>query len=242
MNPTYLKYELIRTLRNRQGFIFSLAFPVVLFFIFGTTNRNNSNFDRGINGAAFYMIGMLGFGAIGAVVAAGGRISVERQVGWNRQLRLSPLAPRTYLATKVLIGYLVALMTIVLLYACGISQGVRLTTGHWAEMTALILVSLVPFAALGIWIGHRFSPDAMGPLMGGVMSLFSIIGGSYFPVTGSVIGTIGSWTPSYWLNQAGRVGLGGDVWPVKGWAVIVGWAVLFTALAARAYLADTERA
>jgi ABC-2 type transport system permease protein len=77
--------------------------------------------------------------------------------------------------------------------------------------------------------------------MGGVMSLFSIIGGSYFPVTGSVIGKIGSWTPSYWLNQAGRVGLGGEVWPVKGWAVIVGWAVLFTLLAARAYRADTQR-
>ncbi|MGX7677674.1 ABC transporter permease [Jatrophihabitans sp. DSM 45814] len=242
MNPTYLKYEILRTVRNRQAFIFSLVFPIAMFFIFGTTSKTDSNFDRGINGAAFYMIGMLGFGTIGAVVAGGGRISMDRQSGWNRQLRLSPLSPRTYLATKVLLGYLVAFMTIALLYAAGISQGVRLSAAHWIEMTVLILIALIPFAALGVWVGHRFSPDAMGPLMGGLLSLFSIVGGSYFPVSGTVIGKIGSWTPSYWLNQAGRVGLGGDVWSGKGWAVIAVWSAVFAVLGARAYRADTKRA
>ena len=33
MNPTYLKYELIRAVRNKRGFIISLVFPLVLFLI-----------------------------------------------------------------------------------------------------------------------------------------------------------------------------------------------------------------
>ena len=38
---------------------------------------------------------------MGAVLAGGARIAVDRSAGWNRQLRLTPLAPRAYLATKM---------------------------------------------------------------------------------------------------------------------------------------------
>ena len=34
-------------------------------------------------------------------------------------------------------------------------------------MTGLILVGLVPFAALGILLGHMLTPDSIGPAMGG---------------------------------------------------------------------------
>jgi ABC-2 type transport system permease protein len=44
MNATYLKYEVIRTLRNRQGFIFSLAFPLVMFFLIAGPNKGEENF------------------------------------------------------------------------------------------------------------------------------------------------------------------------------------------------------
>jgi len=30
---TYARFELLRTLRNRQGFVFSLVFPVIMFFL-----------------------------------------------------------------------------------------------------------------------------------------------------------------------------------------------------------------
>ena len=35
---------------------------------------------------------------------SGARISGERTVGWNRQLRLTPLSVRTYFRVKVLTG------------------------------------------------------------------------------------------------------------------------------------------
>jgi ABC-2 type transport system permease protein len=242
MNATYLKYEIVRRLRNRQSYIFSLIFPVVLFCVFGTTSKHVQNFDNGLNGAAFYMIGMITLGATAAVVSSGALIAVERQIGWNRQLRLSPLSPKASIATKVVIGYLIAGITILLMYAAGFSQGVRLSAAHWAEMTILILIALIPFALVGVWIGHQFSADAMGPIMGIALAVFAILGGSYFPVTGNVIGDIGSWIPSYWLNKAGRVGLGGEVWSLKGWLVIGLWTLVSGALAIRAFQQDTKRA
>ncbi|MEO6700467.1 MAG: ABC transporter permease [Jatrophihabitantaceae bacterium] len=241
MNTTYLKYEVLRTLRNRQSYIFSLAFPVILFLVFGVSNRNAEGFPSSITPITYYMVGMLGFGAMGAVVSGGARIASDRSTGWNRQLRLSPLRPRTYLAAKVVVGYLAALHTVAAMYLAGISFGARASLVEWVQMTAFILIGLIPFAALGIWIGHIASVDAMGPIMGGLMSLFALVGGSWYPVSGT-LGKIGSYIPSYWIVQAGHIAVGGSGWSAKGWLVILGWTAVFTVLAAKAFQADTRRA
>ena len=49
-------------------------------------------------------------------------------------------------------------------------------------MTGLILVGLVPFAALGIVIGHLLTPDSIGPAMGGGIALLALLGGTWFPI------------------------------------------------------------
>ena len=43
-----------------------------------------------------------------------------------------------------------------------------LPAGNWLEMTGLILVGLLPFAALGIALGHLLNVDSIGPAMGGL--------------------------------------------------------------------------
>lgn len=241
MNPTYLKYEVLRMLRNRQSYIFSLIFPVVLFLVIGVTNRNAKDFPGPVSPITYYMVGLLTFGAMGSVIAGGARIAIDRATGWNRQLRLSPLSPRIYLGTKVAIGYLAASMTIVVMYVLGISFGARASLSEWIQMTVFILIGLIPFAAMGIWIGHIAKEDAMGPIMGGLMSLFALLGGSWFPVTG-ILGNIGSYLPSYWIVRAGHIAVGAGGWSMKGWLVVAAWSVVFTVLAAKAFQGDTRRA
>ena len=65
------------------------------------------------------MVGLVAFGTMNAVLGSGARIASERQVGWNRQLRLTPLSTRTYFRVKVLTAYAMALVTIALVYAAG---------------------------------------------------------------------------------------------------------------------------
>ena len=240
---TYVRYELLRTFRNRRFFILSLGFPLVLYFMIAGPNRNEHSLGgTGISAPLYFMVGLASFGAMNAMLSAGARIAGERQVGWNRQLRITPLTPRTYFRTKVLTGYLMALTAVVLLFIAGSSLGVRLPAGEWARMIWLLVVGLVPFAALGILIGHLLTVDAIGPTMGGVTALLSILGGVWFPVTGhGALHVIAQALPSYWLVQASHVALGGGGWSGRGWLIVAAWSVVLAAAAMWAYRRDTSR-
>ena len=242
MNIAYARYELIRAFRNWRFLIFSLGFPLVLYLAIAVPNRNEHDLGgTGIAAPLYFMVGLAAFGTMNAVIAAGARIAAERSVGWNRQLRLTPLSARAYLQTKVLTAYLTALVTIVVLYAAGVSLGVRFPAARWLEMTGLILVGLIPFAALGILIGHLLNADSIGPALGGGTALFALLGGVWFPIGSGVMHDVAQALPSYWLVQASRVAVGGETWGTRGWLVVAAWSVVLAVLAARAYRRDTHR-
>jgi ABC-2 type transport system permease protein len=111
----------------------------------------------------------------------------------------------------------------------------------WLKMTGLILVGLMPFAALGILIGHLLNVDAIGPVTGGVVSLLALITGTWFPVTHGFLHDVGQFLPSYWLVQAGRISIHGHGWGAMGWAVVLAWTIVLSALAGLAYKRDTGR-
>jgi ABC-2 type transport system permease protein len=115
MTSTYLRYELLRTFRNGRFFIFSLAFPLILFFVVAGPNKHESDFGgTGLPALLYYMIGLAAFGAMMATISSGARIAGERQVGWNRQLRITPLKARSYLGAKVVTAYVMAIWSVVL--------------------------------------------------------------------------------------------------------------------------------
>ena len=83
---TYVKYELLRTFRNKRAFFFTLAFPLILFLVFGLTNKNakiDIGSGRQITFILYYMVAMAGYGAMIGALSIGARIAAEREVGWN---------------------------------------------------------------------------------------------------------------------------------------------------------------
>jgi ABC-2 type transport system permease protein len=239
----YTRYELLRTFRNRRFFIFSLGFPLVLFFLLAGPNRNEHNLaSSGLSAPLYYMIGLASFGTMSAVLSSGARIAGERAVGWNRQLRLTPLSARSYFRAKIVTAYATALASIVVLDAAGTTLGVRLSADRWLSMTALMLVALIPFAALGILGGHLLTTDTIGPAMGGSTALFAFLGGVWYPISGhGALHAIAESLPSYWLVRASHVALGGRAWTATGWLVIGAWTVGAALLAGWAYRRDTGR-
>lgn len=236
----YTRYELLRTVRNRRFFVFSLIFPLILFFLVAGPNRHDHL--AGIPFAVYYMTGMLAWGSMQAVIAGGARISLERTAGWTRQMRITPLSIRAYFGTKILGGYLMACVSIALLCLAGVSLGVRLTAGGWALMIVLVLIGLVPFALLGIAVGHLVRSDAVGPLMGGLTSLLALLGGAFGPLgTSGAIHQISKLFASYWLVAAGKAGLTHQAWSLEGWVVIVVWTVALARVGRIAYQRDTAR-
>lgn len=241
MNATYLRYELLRTVRNKRGFVFSLIFPLVFFYLIAGGNRHIEL--GGIPFPTYYLAGMASFGTMAAMISVGARIAAERSVGWNRQLRLTPLSVRSYLRAKVLTGYLTALITLALLFVAGSTLGVHLTAKGVVHMTELVIVGLIPFAALGIVVGHLFTPDSMGPVIGGGVSILAFLGGAWGPVGGTagLLHTVSQSTPTYWLVQAGHTLVGAPGWSTHGWIVVAVWTAVLGALAAWAFRRDTLR-
>ena len=241
---TYTRYELVRTFRNRRFFIFSLVFPLVLYYLIAGPNRDEADIGgTGISAPLYYMVGLAAYGAMTAMISSGARIAAERGLGWNRQLRITPLSIRAYFRAKVLTGYTMAVISLLALDLAGTTLGVTLPAGEWVRMTALILVGLVPFAALGILLGHLLTADSIGPAIGGSTALLSILGGTWFPIPSEgLLHVIAQILPSYWLVQASQVALGGRGWDSLGWAVMIAWTIILSVLAARAFRRDTQRA
>lgn len=241
MNATYTKYELIRTFRNRRFFFFSLGFPLVLFYVFAGSNRHAVL--GGIPFPTYYLASMATFGTMSAMISSGGRISGERSVGWNRQLRLTPLSPRAYFRTKILTAYVMAFTTLVVLFLAAATLGVHPSASGVLKMLGLVVVGLIPFAGLGIWIGHQFTPDSIGPVLGGGVSLLALLGGVWTPIGGDhgFLHDVSEATPTYWLVQARGVLVGGSGWSGTGWLIVAIWSVVLGGLAVRAYQRDTKR-
>ncbi|MGD0197252.1 MAG: ABC transporter permease [Solirubrobacteraceae bacterium] len=239
----YTRYELVRALRNRRFFFFSLGFPLVLYFVIAAPNRNVPDFDNsGISFPLYYMVGLTSLGTMIAMISTGTRIAAERQIGWTRQLRITPLKTRDYFRAKLLAAYMMACLTIAALCLAGASLGVSLPLGRWLEMVGLILVALAPFAALGVMLGHLLNVDSIGPATGGGASLLAFLGGTWFPLGHSgFVFELGRLLPSYWLVQAGHVALTGEGWPLRAWLTVAAWSVLLTLGAAYAFRRDTKR-
>lgn len=239
---TYARIELLRTFRNTRFLIFSLVFPIVLFYAVAGPNRHHQL--GGVSFPLYYMVGMASWGAMGAVTAGGARIALERSVGWTRQMRITPLPTWAYFAVKVLTGYVMALVSLGLLYASGSSLGVHLSVGEWFGMTGLLLVGLVPVVVLGILLGHLLSVESMGPALGGLVALLALLGGAWGPIGRSGgLARVVELLPSHWLVQAGRLALGaGGAWPLKAWIVVAVWTAVLLRLTVRVYRRDTARA
>lgn len=238
---TYLRSEVVRTFRNRRFLLFSLGFPLVLFLAVGGANKDKSL--SGIGFALYYMSGMVAWGSMVAIVSSGARIAAERQVGWTRQLRITPLRARTYFTAKIACGYLLALLTIVVLYVAGLSLDVHLRASEWAAMTGLVLVGLVPFAVLGVLLGHLVKPDSLGPAVGGITSLFALLGGAWGPLgSNRLLIDVAKCLPSYWLVHSASVVLHGPAWPpAQDWVVLAIWTAALGWLAVTAFRRDTAR-
>ena len=242
MNTTYLRTEVRRTLRAPRYFIFVIGMPLGLFLLFSSLYGQDT--QDGVSGKAWLMVSMSVFGAMGAAVSIGGRIAGERQAGWTRQLRLTPMPGWTYVASKAVTALLVAVPALFLVYAVGaLVEGVRLPAATWVAAAGWSLLALAPFVALGIWLGHWLSVDVLGPLSGALFTVFGLLGGIWFPIDQlpSGVARLARALPSYWLAEAGREPLAGSWLGWHGVSVLAVWTVACALLATRAYRRDTAR-
>jgi ABC-2 type transport system permease protein len=232
--------EVRRVLRSPRFLLFTVALPVVYFLIFSGLYATGPDAPQVL---VVLMLNMAAFGAITASISTGGRVAVERAVGWNRQLRLTPLPGWAYLGAKAVVAMLVALPSLVLVFAVGAVKGVDLAAGNWLLVLLVSWVAVAPFAAIGLLIGSLATQDSAQGMSTVAMLTFSLAGGILIPaqVLPPVMLAIAHALPSFWLADiASREAFGGDI-PLDGVAVLVAWFVVVGALAVWRYRRDALR-
>jgi ABC-2 type transport system permease protein len=243
MNLSYLGMEIRRLIRNRRVLIFSMLMPAILILIFGATATGDLD---GVDAKAYLMVSMGLFGSMSAAIGSGGSIAVERGLGWNRQLRLTPLNPSRYVLSKVFLSLLMALPPLLVAYLLGaFALGVRLPAGTWLLVGLGSWLGALPFAALGVVIGYLARPDSVQQVSGLLYMLLAAFGGLWIPVEvmPHLMRSIAEFTPAYWVGQVARSPLfhHGQL-SMRALVVLLGWAAGLGVIALRQFRVDTARA
>jgi ABC-2 type transport system permease protein len=238
---TYFKMEILRTVRNGRYLIFTFLVPMILFLVIGAPNKGQR--AGAVTLAAYYMTSMALYGAMAAVMTSGGRIAMERAVGWHRQLRLTGLSGRSYIMSKILTGYATALPGVILILAAGaLTHSANISPLRWLGIGAAILIGLAPMAALGVLIGYLATGESMQQITGLLFLFLSLLSGIWFSINNGWFLRVAEASPLYWAGQAARDAMQGIWVGWQGVAVIAIWTVVLARLAMRCYQRATARA
>ncbi|WP_306207045.1 ABC transporter permease [Actinoplanes sp. RD1] len=238
-----LGLELRRMARNRRTVVFTVIMPPVFFLLFGANADYRSTRAGDGNLTAFVLVSMAVYGAMLACTAGGAMVSVERAVGWSRQLRLTPLTPAAYVAVKLVLAMVVGAVSVVATFVVGAFAGADMPVSAWVGCGLLAWVCALVFAAFGLFMGYLLPSENVMQVLGPVLAVLSFAGGLFVPVDslGHVFASIARFTPAYGVGVLARAPLAheGELWVAV--VNVVAWTALFAAGAMWRFRRDTAR-
>jgi ABC-2 type transport system permease protein len=246
MNAAYLSTEIRRLLRSPRFLMLVVAFPVLMFLLQANVFTSSSDPGHGRE-VALLMINMMAFGAFGAGLTNGTKLTIERASGWQRQLRLTPLTGWQYLGGKALAGMFVVLPAVVLVPLIAfLAEGVRLDPAAWLRIVLGIWLGALPLVLLGLLLGQLCTPESMQPVTMLVMLGMGLLGGLWLPLdamTGWMQGVAHA-LPTYWMIGLVRPAVTTDLavgFPAA-LLVLAAWTAGLGALVIRLYRKTSARA
>lgn len=242
LNRTYLALEIKRILRNRRTLVFILIMPAVFFLLFGLPQKGQT-LDNGEPVVGYIMISLAVYGAMVANTSGGAMVAAERALGWSRQLRLTPLRPAAYIATKVLSAMVLGLAAVVVEFVVGAACGVRMEAHVWLLAGLAAWIGSLVFAAFGLFIGYLAPAENVMQFLGPILAILAMFGGLFVPleVLPHAFQEIAKWTPVYGIGTIARSPLTGETVTVTEVVNVVGWTIAFSLGAARLFRRDTAR-
>jgi len=234
--------EVLKLLRIPVFALPTFLFPVLFFAMFGLPNVDETLV--GIN-AGRYTMASYGTYAVMAtsLFSFGVSIATERGLGWNRLLRTTPLRPAIYFAAKILTAVIFGVAVLAVLFVFGaVIGGVSMNILLWAKLTALLVLGMLPFVALGLFLGYVAGPNSAAAVANLIFLPIAFGSGLFVPLEflPTVVQNVAPYLPSYHVAQLGWSALGtGDGTPA--WAHFL-WISAYTAafliVAALAYRRD----
>ncbi|EYT63778.1 hypothetical protein BIU95_08930 [Curtobacterium sp. MCBA15_007] len=242
----YVYLETKRQLRNVRAMVFTFAVPVIMLLVFGSAFGSQTDPTTRLQYLVVTTLQMAAYGAMMAALSQAFAIVNERSIGWNRQLRVTPLSGWGFMVSKVIAAMAFAAVSIVItVLVATVGMHASLDPLRWFAAGFGIWCGVIPFALIAILIGQFAKPSFAQPLFMVVFMGMAILGGLWVPlsVMPEWMGTVAHLLPSYWLNRIGQMGAGatGSSGMVEPAMVLACWAIVLAAVIVWRYRRDAAR-
>jgi ABC-2 type transport system permease protein len=242
--------EIKEFLRQRESVVFTLAFPVILLFIFGSVFKNK--IAPGVTFSQYFVAGMVASGLVNTgFQQLAISIPMSRDLGTLKRLRGTPLSPISYFIGKAIVVTAAMLFQVTLLLGFGaLSFGLHLPTSAalWLRFIWLIVLGSACSTVLGIAFSSipksgRGASATVSP----IVIILQFISGVFF-----VFSDLPKWMqdiaaifPLKWLTQGMRSVFLPDSFAIKepghSWEIgkialiLIVWLVIGTVLSVRSF-------
>jgi ABC-2 type transport system permease protein len=228
-----IRSECLRYLRN-PGFMLPLVlFPTVFYLMFGVLmNHDHAGATRYLL-ASYGVFGVMAPGLFGFGVS----LAIERDGGLLMLKRALPVPPAAYLLGKMVMAMVAAGVVVTLMLLLGVFAGqVRLDPANMLGFLALGPLGVLPFCALGMFVGTLIRGQGGAGLLNLVYLPMAFLSGLWFPLSimPAWLQKVAPVWPSYHLNAIAQrvIGLStAPIWPHA--LVLLGMGAVLLALAAR---------
>lgn len=209
MNPQILavevRDELYAIIREPASVFFAVLMPVGFFALFASLYGGEST--EGLS-AGTAMLALFGtFGVVGVTLLNPGiGVAEDRERGWLRVKRVSPVPVGTTLVAKVAAAVPVAFAVFAAMSLTAMALGHFDTgLGTWLRLGAVLLAGSLPFALLGLAAGFVTSGRVAPALLNAVFIPMVIASGLWMPLETlpAFVGQIAPLLPTYHLGQLG---------------------------------------
>jgi len=223
----YARVQIVELVRFPGFSAGTLAFPTILFLLFGLprAGRHPELFLASYAAFAVLGVGFFQFGVSGAI---------ERGTPWQAWLRTLPAPPAARIGARVLAAlvFTLASVTVVIAVALGTTSA-SLSAVAWIRLVVALLAGSLPFVVLGLAIAYWSSPKSALPVANILYILLAYAGGLW---TGPndlphAVRSISPYSPARQWGDLLWAAVTGRAWHASHWLLLGAYAVGFGALA-----------
>lgn len=253
---TQVRSEIVRYRRLPEYFIGVVVLPILLFAMFGLPNAG-TRLPEGTTVTALLFVSFSCYGVVSqALFSFGAELATERQKGWLRRLRATPMPMWVYFTGKLALN-VVFILAIVLGMAAlaALAGSADFDLERLAATVGVLVAGTVLFSPMGAAIAYWVRPKAATTIVNLVFLPLAFLSGFFFSLNAmpQVLQNLAPFLPTYHFGQLAwaamtpsevdRVAFGlpetGNLLLSAG--IVVGWFLLCSALTAWGYRRELER-
>jgi len=231
-------FQLSRLARNGYYLLFAVGMPIGFYVLYTQMYGPLTPFAS-TRWGAYFMVSMATFGAVGTTLNVTGTLTAfDRQSGWTRVLRLTPLPSWAYVAAQLVTAMAASLLVCVGILLTALATGLPPEPGYVAQL-ALVWAGSAVYSALGLFLAYALDGPTVTYAVIALYMASCFLGGLWTPlaVLPRVFTRIAAWTPSFHLADMAWQLQAGHAVPLSDVGVLAAYLLLFAVGAGALYRA-----